>query len=162
MRILILAGLVLFVGCGPGIDPLIGSYTFTMTGQDINSAPNTNASTPAGSGTIAITSDALMTGYVITLAQTDTSPCVFSGTAAVAKSADPEITIKPTQTCVLLAPSGSATATLTTAKAVLKLGATRPADTMTLDAAYSYAGTTVIFNIAFAGTGHRTYTSARR
>ena len=162
MRALTLLGLTLLVGCGPGIDPLIGSYTFTMTGTDTNSAPNTDVSMPAGGGTVAITSNALVTGYVITVAQTNTSPCVFDGTAAVQKGADPEITIKPNQTCTLFTPSGTATATLTTAKAVLKLGTTRTADTMTLDVAYSYAGTTAIFNINFAGTGHRTYTSARR
>ena len=165
MRLTALSTLALLVGCGPGIDPLVGTYAFTMTGVDTNTAPNKNVSNATGSGTISITSAVAMTAgttnYVLTVAQADTTPCVFDGSAAE-KATDPEITLKPTQVCTFYPSSGTARATLTTGKAVLKLNATRPVDGLTVDLTYSYDGTTPIFNIAFAGAGHRTYTGTRR
>ena len=161
MRLATLAGVVLLVGCGPGIDPLIGSYTFTLSGLDTNTAPNTQTSTPSGGGTVAITTNATtLTDFVITLAQSDTTPCVLTGSVAAMKAADPEITIKPTQTCSFYGSGTTVTATITSGKAVVKLAATRASDTLTLDVAYSYAYQ--VFGVNFAGTGHRTYSGARR
>lgn len=157
MRLATLSSLVLLVGCGPGIDPLIGSFTFTMSGSDVNTAPDTNSSTATGAGTVAITSNGLTTGYVVTVAQSDLTPCVFAGTTAE-KATDPQITITSGQTCAL----GSATATLTAAKAVLKMNATRAADVITVDVSYSYAGKYPIFNTNYTGNGHRVYTGTRR
>jgi len=161
MRLPTLAALALLVGCGPGIDPLIGSYTFAMTAADTNTAPNTAASTSSGTGTLAITSNAAMTGYVLTVAHNDTNPCVVEGTIPE-KTTTPEITVKVDSKCTFYSGSGTTVATITSGKAVLKLMDTRAMDTMTLDVAYSYAGTTPIFNVNFAGNGKRTYTGTRR
>jgi hypothetical protein len=163
MRLAPLAVLGLLVGCGPGIDPLIGSYTFTLTGTDTNTAPNTNSVTPTGTGTLAVTANAAADGYVITAAQTDASPCVIEGTAAD-KATSPELTVKTEQKCVFVSGPTTTTATFSSGKAVLKLNDTRAMDVLTLDVAYSYAGTTVVlgFTSNFAGTGKRTYTGTRR
>jgi hypothetical protein len=160
MRLILpaLAACLMF-GCGPGIDPLIGSYTFTMTGLDTNTAPNTNNSPASGGGTVAITANAALTGYVISVGQNDLTPCVIEGTAAV-KATDPEITVTANQTCTFALNGTSATATITSGKAVVKLNATRPADTLTLDVTYSYTGSFVGFS--FVGNGKRTYTGTRR
>ena len=163
MRVPALVALVLVVGCGPGIDPLIGSYPFTLTGTETNTAPNTNTATTTGTGTLAVTANAAMTGYVITAAHSDASPCVIEGTATE-KATGPEITVKADQKCVFVAGATTTTVTFTSGKSVLKLNDTRVMDVMTLDVAYSYAGTTtlgaLVFN--FAGTGKRTYTGTRR
>jgi hypothetical protein len=163
MRLLTLAGLTLLVGCGPGVDPLIGSYTFALTGLDTNTAPNMNTSTPMGAGTLAVTANAALTGYVVTAAQTDADPCVLVGKAAE-KAAAPEITITADQKCVFTEGPTTTTASFTTGKSVLKLSDTRAMDVMTLEVSYSYAGSTTVlgFTTSFAGTGKRTYTGTRR
>lgn len=162
MRLLTLAVVTLLVGCGPGIDPLIGSYTFALTGTDTNTTPNTNTSTPTGTGTLAVTANAASTGYVITAAQTSADPCVIEGKASD-KATAPEITITADQKCVFTEGPTTVTVTFTAGKSVLKLADTRAADVMTLDVSYSYAGTTtVIITQGFAGTGKRTYTGTRR
>ncbi len=156
-----LAALVVLGGCGPGIDPLLGSYTFTLTSTDTESAPTTNTLTTTSAGTVSLTTNAALTGYVIALGHSDASVCVLEGTVAE-KSTSPEITLKLEQKCTLASGSGIATATLTSGKASLKVNDTRAADVMTIDVAYSYAGTRPIFNMAFAGTGKRTYVGTRR
>ncbi len=164
MRLAIFAALVLFVGCGPGIDPLVGSYNFSLTGLDTNTMPNTKTTMPMGTGTIAVTPNAAMTGYVMTTAQTDASPCVIEGTATE-KAASPEINVKADQKCVFVNGNTTVTVTFSSGKAVLKLNDTRAADVVTLDVAYAYEGVTSLglgVTLNFAGTGKRTYTGPRR
>lgn len=152
---------LLLVGCGPGLDPMLGSFPFTLTGTDTNSSPNTTASTQSGTGTIAITSTAAMSGYLVTIAHFNTNACTLEATATE-KATGPDITIKNGQTCTFTSGSGVATATITSGKVIVKLNDTRAADVMTMDVSYSYAGTTFLFNQNFAGTGKRTYTGTRR
>ena len=162
MRLATFAALALLVGCGPGVDPLIGSYNFTMAGTDTNTAPNTTVTTSTNTGTMAITANAASTGYVITVGHIDTNVCVLDG-KATEKATGPEITITPDQKCTFV--NGASTATATIAgKAVLTLKDTRAMDTMAIDVTYSYAGTTYFLTFAtnFAGTGKRTYSGTRR
>ncbi len=159
MRIATLA-LVLLVGCGPGIDPLIGSYAFTLTGTDTATDKSTTA--PSGAGTMSVTANALTNGYFINVAHSKATACVISGTANE-KSTDPEITIDPAQTCVLSEGNTTTTVSFTSGKLVLDVGTTRAKDSAKLDVAYAYSGQTVqIFTINFAGTGVRTYAGLRK
>lgn len=138
---------VLLTACGP--DPMIGSYSFTLTGTDTNTAPNNSTSTPSGTGTLAVTS-ALMTDYVLTAAQTDASPCVLKGTRGEKAQT---ITIAAEQKCTFVYAGGQVTATMTSGTATLK------DNVMSLEVSYSYAGTTLGIN--YAGTGKRTYSGPR-
>lgn len=160
MRIATLAFLVL-IGCGPGLDPLLGSYPFTLAGTDTNTSPNTNASPASGTGTLAVTSTAAMVGYLVTLAHANANGCTLEATVAE-KATAPELTIKAGQTCTFVTSGGTTVATISSGKALLKLNDTRAADVMTLDVSYTYSGSTFLFNQAFSGTGKRTYTGTRR
>lgn len=158
MRLATFAALVLLAGCGPGIDPLIGSYTFNLTGTDTTTSPSNRMDPVTGAGTLAITANALTSAYVLTVAQADASPCVLEGTA-LEKAATPTITIRADQKCTFVNAVGTTTATMS-GTATLKEQATKSADLMALEVSYSYTGTTFGFN--FAGTGKRTYAGTRR
>lgn len=162
MRILTLCAALFLVGCGPGTDPLIGSYAYTLTGTDTNTAPNTDTATSSGTGVLVITANAETTGYFVTLAHPDTNACTLAGTID-SKAMGPEITITANQACPFKSGLGTITATVTSGKAVLKVNAKRAEDVMTFDVAYSYAGNTGFpFNLNFAGTGTRKYTGTRK
>lgn len=161
MRIVTLCA-VLLMACGPGTDPLIGSFAYQLTGQDTNTAPNTDTFAPTGTGTLVITANAEVTGYFLTLAHPDTNSCTLAGTID-AKAMGPEMTINSGQTCTFRSVSGTATASLTMGKAVLKVGQKRAEDALTFDVAYTYAGNTGFpFNLNFAGTGTRKYAGTRK
>ncbi|GEM_PF-2393558 len=164
MRIALLAVVAVLSACGPGVDPLVGTFNFTLTGKDKNSVPDTSESTPTGTGTISVTPNALQTGYVITAAQTNASPCVLEGKAATEKKASPELTISAGQQCVLTQGATTVTVTFTSGKLVLTQASTMEKDSAALDVAYSYTGVTnLIFGTAtFAGAGARTYAGPRR
>ena len=163
MRIATLTALVLLVGCGPGVDPLIGTYNLTYTATDTNTAPNTDKSDTTGTGTLTVTANAAMTGYVITAAHSNGNPCVIEGTAAE-KATAPEITVKAATTCVFISGSTTTTVTMSSGKALLKLNDTRAMDVITLNVAYTYTGVTTFgaLTFTFAGGGVRTYTGTRR
>lgn len=150
------------MGCGPGIDPIIGSYAYQLTGTDTNTAPNTDSSTSSGTGVLVITANAETTGYFLTLAHPDTNSCTLSGTLD-SKAMGPEMTVAAMQTCTFKSGSGTITATVTTGRAVLKAGAKKADDTMTFDVSYSYVGNTGFpFNLNFSGNGTRKYAGARK
>lgn len=162
MRIVTLCAAVLLSACGPGTDPLIGSFTYQLTGTDTNTAPNTDGFTVSGTGTLVITANAEVTGYFLTLAHPDTNACTLAGTIDM-KAMGPEISITSGQTCAFKSGSGSATASLTMGKAVLKVGQKRAEDALTFDVAYTYAGNTGFpFNLNFAGNGTRKYAGTRK
>lgn len=164
MRIALLAVVAFLSACGPGVDPLVGTFNFTLTGKDTNSVPNMDSSTPTGTGTISVTPNALQTGYVITAAQTNVSPCVIEGKTATDKATSPTLTINSGQQCVLTQGTTTVTVTFTSGKVVLTQATSQDKDSVTLDVAYSYTGVTnLIFGTAtFAGAGTRTYAGPRR
>ncbi len=163
MRIVTLCAAVLLSACGPGTDPLIGSFTYQLTGQDTNTAPNNDGFAVSGTGTLVITANAEVTGYFVTLAHPDTNACTLAGTIDM-KAMGPEITISSAQTCTFRTGNNSATATLTMGKAVLKVGQKRAEDLLTLDVAYGYAGVAGFapFTVNFAGNGTRKYAGTRK
>lgn len=148
MRALVLvASFLAFSACGP--DLLVGTFTFTMSGTDTTSG--SNASATSGTGHIAIT-QAKTEGYVLTLAQLDSEPCVFNGSLEKNKSFT--LTLAPNQACTITSGSSSATATLTSGTASVV------EDAMTMTVAYTYQGSTIFGS--FSGNGTRTYTGNRR
>ncbi len=146
---LLAASFVAFSACGP--DLLLGTFTFTMTGADTTTAPNTSSSTPSGNGTIAITSGK-DDGYVLTLAQVDAEPCVFNGTLDKDKAFT--MNLAGSQACTFSFSGGTVTATLTSGAAAVDK------DALTMTVAYTYLGSTFLGN--FSGNGTRTYTGTRR
>lgn len=138
--------------CTPA-DQLVGTFAFSLSGTDTNTAPNTTSTNPTGTGSLAIT-QGVATDYVMVIAQTDTSPCTLTGSKASGKPN--VITIGTGQTCQFAYPFGSVKATLNTGSVTLD---TSTMNTATLAMAYSYAGQ--VFNINYAGTGNRTYAGPR-
>jgi hypothetical protein len=161
MRLLPLAALVLFVGCGPGVDPLVGSFKFTMTGMDTNTG-STSTQNSTGAGNLAITANAALTSYLITVAEDGGgSSCVLEGT--VDEKVTTDIVVKAEQKCIFIAGATTTTVTFSAGKAVLKQASARAMDTVTLDLTYTYTGVTqFIVTTNFSGSGKRTYTGTRR
>lgn len=148
MRTLVLAAsFFAFSACGP--DLLVGTFTFTMSGTDTTSG--SNASATSGTGHIAIT-PGKTEGYVLTLAQLDSEPCVFNG--ALDKNKAFTLTLAANQACTISGGGASATATLTSGTvAVVE-------DALTMTVAYTYQGSTLFGS--FSGNGTRTYAGTRR
>lgn len=151
MRSLFFASLLL-VGCAPP-DYLPGSYNFTMASTDTESAPRMQTNTSSGMGTMAINVGKSV-DYVVTIAQSDASPCVVEATA---NEKGDVISITPDQKCTFTYAGGSVTATMTTG--TIKSTGDK-GEGATVEVNYTYAGTTLGIN--FAGTGKRTYTGTRR
>lgn len=156
-----LAVVTLLAGCAP--DPLPGTYNFTISaGSDTTTAPSTSTSSPVGgTGTLAVTAAAptqgqQAQGYILTLAHSDSTPCVLTGTAST--QTPMSIAIKTPQTCTLRAGGTSVTATINSGTATLNASATP--NTMALDVTYTYTGTTIL-GLTFSGNGLRTYTGPR-
>ncbi len=103
MAVLVLAG------CTP-VDPLVGSYNFTMTGTDTTTAPSNSTSTPTGTGTLAVT-HGVATDYLIVIGQTDANGCTLKGDKT--KDKPLVVTVQTGQTCSFNYSTGKVTATLT-------------------------------------------------
>jgi hypothetical protein len=133
------------------VDPLIGTFNFTLTGSDTQTAPTSGTNPASGNGSVAITHGVAVDSYDITVAQVNSTACTVKG---MQNDKDPlTIDITTMQTCSFASGTGSVTATFTSGSATVK------EDTLTLQVGYSYAGTS--FGINFAGTGSRTYTGPR-
>src|SRR5450432_1537658 len=129
---------VVLSACVAPVDGRIGSYHFTLSGSDTETAPQMQTTTPTGVGTLAITAGAADVGYDITIAETDTNPCSLLGTL---KEKDQEtIDIAANQTCKFSFSGGTVTGTLTSGSATLT------DQTMSLTMAYSFAGTIIGIN----------------
>lgn len=148
MRSLVLVALAL-TGCAqPDLVP--GTFNFTLTGTETETAPRNQITATSGSGTITTgkTSD-----YVITLAQTDATPCVVNADRTEKGDA---INITAGQKCTFFFSGGNVTATMSTGT----VSVSEKGENATVKVTYTYAGTTIGIN--FAGTGERTYTGPRR
>ena len=150
MRTLLILSAVALCACAPDYTP--GTYDFTLTGTDTETAPRSQTSTPAGGGTMAITVGKKV-DYLITIAQTDATPCVLE---ADRNDKGDAVNITAAQKCTFVYSGGTVTATINTGT----VSVSDKGETATVNVAYSYAGT--IIGINFAGTGTRTYAGPRR
>ena len=149
MRSLALLALLL-TACAP--DPVLGTYDFTLTGTETETAPRSQTTASSGTGPMAITTGKT-SDYVVTLAQTDATPCVVNADKTEKGDA---INITAGQKCTFVFAGGNVTATMTTGTVAVS----EKGENATVKVNYTYAGTT--FGINFAGTGERTYTGPRR
>jgi hypothetical protein len=136
--------------CAP--DPMLGSFNFTLNGTETETAPRSQTTTSTGAGTLAVTTGKTV-DYVLTVAQTDASPCVLE---ADRNDKGDVVSITPAQKCTFVFPAGQVTATMTTGTVTVS----EKGESLTVNVTYTYAGTTLGIN--FAGTGSRTYTGPRR
>lgn len=151
MRIALLAVFAaLASACGP--DLMIGTFNFNMTGTDTETAPRTTATSTTGSGTFAITAGKA-TDYILTLSQTDTTPCVLD---ADRNEKGDAVVITTGQKCTFNYAGGQATATLTSGSITVS----EKGETSSVNVSYSYAGS--VIGINYAGNGTRTYAGSRR
>jgi hypothetical protein len=150
MRIAATLLVLSLAGCAP--DPVLGTFTFNMTGTDTESAPRSQTNSTSGGGTFSVTTGKSV-DYVVTLSQTDTSPCVLDADKAEKGDA---INLAANQKCTFNYSGGTVTATLTTGT----LTGSEKGETAAVTVNYTYAGT--IIGINFAGTGTRTYSGVRR
>lgn len=151
MRIALLAGfLVVASSCGP--DLRIGTFNFNMTGTDTETAPRMMATSTTGSGTFSVTAGTAA-DYVVTISQTDTSPCVLD---ADRNEKGDAVTITVGQKCTFNYAGGQATATLTSGSITVS----EKGETSSVNVSYSYAGS--VIGINYAGNGTRTYAGSRR
>ncbi len=143
---------VVLTGCVP-TDQLVGSYAFTLTGLDTTTAPGNSTSTPAGTGTLAVT-HGVAADYVILIGQTNSNSCMLTGK----KNKDKPLLVDVAagQVCQFLYSTGSVTATLTSGSLTLDASTMNTAN---LALSYSYTGT--VLGINYAGTGNRTYAGPR-
>jgi hypothetical protein len=149
-----LVALLMLAGCAP--DPMIGSYAFTISGLDTQTAPSSSTSTPSGSGTLCITrgkADA----YLVTIAHSDVGGCTLRGTK---KKAEQSMTfdLVANQPCVLRNGNSSVTATISTgtmSQTITKVSESEQRRDVSLAITYTYTGSTIFVN--FAGNGNRTY-----
>lgn len=141
---------LVFTGCAP--DYTLGTFDFTLTGTETETAPRSQTTTSTGTGLLAITTGK-KADYVLTLAQTDATPCVLEADRTEKGDA---VNIVAEQKCTFVFASGSVTATMSSGTVT----ASEKGETVSLEVSYSYVGTT--FGINFAGTGKRTYAGPRR
>jgi len=150
---LVIASLVALAGCASP-DPMLGTFTFALTGTDTQTAPNNSSQGVAGSGVLAVTtSKNENVDYVVTAAQNDVGPCVLNFSRNDKGDA---LTMAAGQSCTFNYAGGQVTASMSTG--TVSLDDAR--ENMTLTVTYSFSGQTFGFN--FAGTGTRTYTGPRR
>jgi hypothetical protein len=138
-------------------DLLVGTYNTMLTGSDVS---NGNTSTVSGTATIAVTHSVEMATpqpYEVTVAQSDSTACTLKGT--IDDKSNLKIDITSGQNCTLGYAGGNVTATFTMGTAVLTTGMTEKDDSMKLDLAYTFVGTT--FGINFSGSGNRSFTGPR-
>lgn len=148
MRTFLFLAALTLVGCAP--DPTLGTFDYTMTGTDTQTAPGSDVTNTTGAGVLAITTGKA-NDYLITVAHSDTTPCTFN---ADRNDKGDTIALAAGQSCKLL---GGATAVLTTGK----LSVTEKGESATLEVTYSYSGTG-LFGINYTGNGVRKYTGPRR
>jgi hypothetical protein len=155
-RCVFFAVALLTAGCAP--DPMIGSYTFTITqGLDTQTAPNSTTSTPTGLGTLVIT-QGKTDAYLVTIAHADVGGCTLRG----AKKKDPQamtFDLVANQPCVLKNSSTQVNASITTGAVnltITQVSQSEQRKDVSMAIQYSYSGTTFL-GINFAGTGTRTY-----
>src|SRR6185503_5274108 len=86
-----------FVGCAP--DPMIGSYSFTITGTDTQTAPTSGTSAATGTGTLAITTGKT-DAYLVTVGHSDISSCTLKGTKKK-EPQDMKFELLANQPCIL-------------------------------------------------------------
>jgi hypothetical protein len=151
MRTLLLAAALAFAGCAP--DPMLGSFDYTMSSSDTETAPGNGTSNGAGAGVLAVTTGKAA-DYLVTLAHADTTPCTFT---ANRDDKTGIVGLASGQTCLVVARGTGATATLTSGTVTVD----EKGENMTVEVAYSYAGQ-ALFGINFAGNGKRTYVGKRR
>src|SRR5581483_1677900 len=74
--------LTLLAAACTSVDPLVGTYSVTVTGMDMVTTNPTSTSTVSGSGTVAITHGLATVpgGYDITIAQSDLTACTLKAT----------------------------------------------------------------------------------
>lgn len=153
MRPLLLA--VLFASACVPPDPLVGTYNATVTGTDMQTAPNNASTTVSGTGTLAVTqTKADPMKYQVTFGQS-TYQCTVSGTRNAMNQL--LIDLAGAQQCHIDFSGGNFTAT-TNMGTVTVDKETMNTATMTLSYAYSGTG---LFNINYAGTGTRTFTGTK-
>lgn len=138
------------LGCAP--DPVLGTYDFTLTGSETETAPRNQTTATNGTGFLAITTGKAA-DYVITVAQSDATPCVVDAERTEKGDA---INVTAGQKCTFIFGGGNLTATMTSGTVV----ASEKGENITVKVDYSYTGTT--FGINFAGTGTRSYVGPRR
>ncbi len=151
MRTLFLTAALTLAACAP--DATLGTFDYTMSGTDTETAPGSSGSTTSGTGVLSITTGKVA-DYLVTVAPSDTSSCTF---AVTRNQKDGSLAFAGGQTCALVARSNSATATMSSG--VLTIN--EKSESATLEVAYAYSGSG-LFGINFAGNGKRTYTGKRR
>lgn len=147
MRTFLFAAALALVGCAP--DPTLGTFDFTMTGTDTQTAPSNDLTNTTGAGVLAITTGKTA-DYLLTLAQADLTPCTFNVARDDKTTA---LSLPGGQACKI----GPSTAILTTSSLTID----EKAETAVLTVAYTYSGTG-LFGVNYAGTGTRTYNGKRR
>lgn len=139
---------VLFVSACAAPDPFVATYNVTVTGTDMQTAPSTATNNVTGTGSLAVTTDKELMGYLLTFGQ-EGYLCRLRATKSTATP--PELNITDGQSCAI----GAATATTTGGKVTLDTS-TMTIGTLTVSYSYSY---TLVFN--YAGTGTRTFTGPK-
>lgn len=151
MRSLALAVAALLAGCS-SYDPLVGTYTATVTGTDMQTSPTSSTSNVSGTGTLAITATKTLHAYVVTFGQNGYL-CTLQATEST--TTPRQLELAGGQQCHIEFPGGNFTATTTQGSVTLD---PVTMSTATLQLSYGYSGT-AIFN--YAGNGSRTFTGPR-
>jgi hypothetical protein len=149
-RLALLSLFAALTACAP--DPLLGTFTFTLTGTDTETAPRNVTASVTGMGTLAITTGKTV-DYVITLSHTDADACVLE---ADRDQKGETVSLTVGQKCTFTSGAGTTTATLTSGTVT----GTEKGETVSIAVNYSYTATALGIN--FAGTGVRTYAGVRR
>ena len=139
-----------------GSDPLLGTWSVTVTGANTMTSPIGGTSPETGTGSVAITTGSTtasqMADYAVTLAVNNLGGCVFNANISSGGA-----TFPTGQTCITDVNGNTTTVTLTSGSmAALQSG------TLTLTLSYSYAGTTDTLDAGFSGTGMMTFTGMKR
>jgi hypothetical protein len=128
----------------------LGSFNFTMTGSETETAPRTQTTMSTAMGVLTVTTGKT-SDYVVVLSQNDTGPCVLE-----AKNERNEIVMTSGQQCTFAGGGGTRlTATLTSGSIVRG----ERGEAITVNVAYTYTAMVVL---NFVGSGTRTYAGTRR
>jgi hypothetical protein len=154
MKRLALVLAVALTGCAP--DGMIGTYAFTITGTDTQTAPQSQSTTASGSGWLTITKGKT-DAYIVTVANSDTGSCTLKGTK---KKDDSAMTfdLVANQPCVLRSGGNAVNATITSGTVNLSVTQVSQNEVRKdISMAVNYNWTYTAFTINFVGTGTRTY-----
>ena len=154
MRKLFVVAALGLAACAP--DPMIGSYSFTITGTETQTAPTSGSSTPSGTGTLAITAGKT-DAYLVTVGHSDISSCTLKGTKK-AQQQDMKFELLPNQPCILKNGGTVANAVITSgtvSQTITQVSSQETRRDVSLAISYTWSYTALGFN--FVGTGNRTY-----